>query len=548
MAFSLRGEPEALEPAVGTIQFDAETAASLTRDFARVAPEREPGSDGASAAADWVLERFEDVASGTVAEQQFEASVDGSDLELRNVLLTLRGTGQSAILIVADRSSGDDPGVASSAAATGVLAELAAELGVSGRQRTLILGSIDGGAATTAGVRELIDGLPDTEEIDAAVVISQPGAAALTEPHLVTSSGADERPSLELIRTTQDALDARARVSAGLDGALGQIARLAIPAAAGTQAALLTEGLDAVAISSAGEVPLPASDSAEEDLAMDSLERFGATTLALVGALDSRTNTPPSPSAYVQIGSNTVPGWTVSVLALSLLIPPALSCALLIAGARRDGTARRALGWAAEWAAVALTPLLALLVLGFLGLIPGPELPYDPGRFGIGATEVAALLVLTGTGVVAWWVLGLRRMPALDGALLGTAAGAVCVAACVLAWLANPFLALVLAPLAHVVVVHSLGGLRRAALAVPAAVAGAVPLAATVLHLATTLDWGLTTPWQLVVLVAGGGLGLFSAAAIVVALGATVAVVEAAQRAPRPSLGAPPQAGPRGRP
>src|SRR5688572_7009697 len=230
MAFSLRGEPEPLEPAVGTIQFDAETAASLTRDFARVAPDREPGSEGASAAADWVLERFEDVASGTVAEQEFEASVVGTDVELRNVLLTLRGTGRSAILIVADRSSGGEPGVASSAAATGVLAELAAELGVSGRQRTLILGSIDGGAATAAGVRELIDGLPDTEEIDAAVVISQPGAADLTEPHLVTSSGVDEQPSLELIRTTQDALDSRARVSAGLDGALGQIARFAIPA------------------------------------------------------------------------------------------------------------------------------------------------------------------------------------------------------------------------------------------------------------------------------------------------------------------------------
>ena len=530
MAFSLRGEPEPLEPGTGTIQFDAETAATLTRDLARVAPDREPGGDGAAAAADWILQRFEDVASGTVAEQTFEASVDGSDVELRNVLLTLRGTAESTILIVAERASTDGPGVASSAAATGMLAELAAELGVSGRQRTLILASIDGGGATAAGVRELVQALPDVETIDAAVVISQPGAVRLAEPHLVTSSSGTERPSLELIKTAHEALTDRGRVSAGLDGALGQIARLAIPAAAGPQAALVPEGLDAVAISAAGEVPLPGSDSAEDDLALESLERFGATGLALVAALDARTTSAPSPSAYVRIGSNTVPAWTVSLLALSLLVPPALPCALLIARARRDRTARPAIGWAAEWALVAVSPLLALLALAFLGLIPGPELPYDPGRFEIGATEVAGLVLLACVGVAVWWLLGLHRTPALDPALLGAVAGSVCVTACALAWLANPFLALVLAPLAHAVVVHSLPGLRRAVLAIPVALAAVAPIVAATIHVASALDWGVTTPWQLVVLVAGGGLGLLEAAAIALALGATVAVVQAAQR------------------
>ena len=55
--------------------------------------------------------------------------MDGYDVELRNIILTLRGAGERAILIVAGRSSHDEPGVASSAAATGVLVELAAELG-----------------------------------------------------------------------------------------------------------------------------------------------------------------------------------------------------------------------------------------------------------------------------------------------------------------------------------------------------------------------------------------------------------------------------------
>ncbi len=532
LAFSLEGVPEPLEPAAGTVEFDASAAVGEARALVRAAPERAPGSEGAGVAADLVRQRFEEIASGMVVEQRFDASVDGDDAELRNVLLTLPGTTDGAIVVVAGRSSSSGSGAATSAAATGVLMELAATLGVSGRERTVILASIDGGAAEAVGAREMLEALPDRTLVEAGVVISQPGPASPAEPHLLTSSGGDQRPSQTLIRTAADTLATRGQAAAGLDGALGQIARLALPAAAGAQAALLDEGVDAVAISGAGEVELPPAESGPEQLSTESVERFGATALALVGALDAATTTGEAPETYVRLGDNEIPGWVIALLALVLLVPPALPVAIELAGAqRRDGTARPALGWASEWALVGLLPVIALYVLGRIGLIPRPEVPYDPGRFDVGVTEVLALLVLATFALGAWWALGLRRAPARPGsATLGAAAGALCLAACLACWLVNPFLALVIAPLTHVVIVHAASGRRATALAVPVALAAAVPLAATVLHVAGSLDWGPGTPWQLTVLVAGGTPGLVASISVAVALVAVLAVIRAAWR------------------
>ncbi len=552
LAFSLQGVPEPLEPTVGTIEFDADRAEQTTRALLRAAPERQAGTEGATAGADLVRRSFEAVASGSVAEQRFGASVDGEEVELRNVLLTLPGTSDHAVVVLAGRSSREGSGAASSAAATGVLTELAAELGVSGRERTLIFGSIDGADAETQGARELLEALPDRTVVDAALVVSQPGSADLGEPHLVTSSGSGQRPSLELTRTAEEALAARAGVDAGLNGALAQAARLALPAAVGAQAALLADEIDSVAISSAGEVPLTAGESGADQLSVESLERFGATTLALVGALDGAAARAASeePSTYLHLGGNTVPGWAISLLAITLLLPPALPVGLELARARRrDGAGRDALGWAGEWALVGLAPMLALYALALLGLIPKPDLPYDPGRFSIGPMEVIALLTLAAAAVGAWWALGLRRMPAgPQPATLGAAAGAICLAACAAAWVVNPFLALALAPLAHVVMIHGSVGRRRAALAVPAAALAGVPMVAVVWSVAAALGWGGGAPWQLVVLVAGGGLGLIAAAAIAVALAGVVAVTRSALRRPDRPVGAAPQAPSRGRP
>ncbi len=98
--------------------------------------------------------------------------------------------------------------------------------------------------------------------------------------------------------------------------------------------------------------------------------------------------------------------------------------------------------------------------------------PASPGGFGGSSTCAGSL-----------------PRPALSA--LGAAAGLTAVAACLVVWLANPYFALLLVPLVHVVAIlgargSPAGGVlrsRRLALA-------ALPLLAALVYVASALDWG----------------------------------------------------------
>src|SRR5687768_12645465 len=123
--FSLEGAPDALEPATPPTTFEGDRAAAVARQIVNTAPERAPGSPGDEAVADLVVERFDEIPAGAVAQQRFEAAVDGEPESLRNVLLTLPGDAAATVVVAAGRDADPGPGAASSAAATGILVELA---------------------------------------------------------------------------------------------------------------------------------------------------------------------------------------------------------------------------------------------------------------------------------------------------------------------------------------------------------------------------------------------------------------------------------------
>lgn len=544
VAFSLEGVPAPVEPPPGTTEFDAAGAAMTTRDIIALGASREPGSATDEAAADLVRERFEAVASGAVAEQRVEASIAGEDVELRNVLLTLPGRTDRAIVIVAGRDSRAGPGAPASAAATGLLLELVDQLSISDRDRTLILASTSGASAEAQGAGSLAAALPEGTTVDGVLVISQPGFDEPFEPHLVTASGS-RSPPIGLAETTASLLRERSQAQASRTGALGQIARLALPVAAGEQGALAADGLDAVAISSAGEVPLGSTEGSAERFAPESLARFGPAVLAVVAAIDARPEPPAGgPATYLRVGDNLIPGWGVAILALALLLPPAaLAASVLAEAARRGDPVRRSLGWAAEWWLPVVALLGFLYLLAVVGVIPGSGSPYDPGRFEVGVSEWAAIALLAALVVSVWWLLGVRRFPPdVSPQTLGAAAGALAVAACALAWIVNPFLALCLLPLTHLTAVLVAGGRRPAGLAVPFSLLLALPLALALLHVAAALDWGASAPWQLVVLAAGGGLPVVEVTATLLTLAAAAAVARAAL-----ASGVGPVGGPAGR-
>jgi hypothetical protein len=95
-------------------------------------------------------------------------------------------------------------------------------------------------------------------------------------------------------------------------------------------------------------------------------------------------------------------------------------------------------------------------------------------------------------------------------------------------WLANPYLALLLVPLAHVVAIFGTQGRRPAALAVPALAVAAIPLLAALLYVGAELDWGASAPLQLAALMAGGGIGPVQAIGCTFALSSVAAVATCA--------------------
>lgn len=528
LAFSLDGLPEPVEPGPVTLTFEGGRAAAAARDVVAAGEDRSPGSAGDAAAADYVLERFEALESGTVAEQEFEADIDGNDVALRNVVLTLPGASERTLVVVAGRDSRSGPGFTSSAAATGVLLELAQQLGVADRERTLTLASTDGASAGAEGARELLDALPDPGLVEAVIVVAQPSAAEPEPPHLVLSASGERNPSVELVRIAEQQLEERAQLAAGLESPFGQLARLALPGAAGEQAALGGEGFEALAFSSAGEVPLPPERDDSEALNPSLLSDYGSAILATLGALDAvPAQLATGPDTYLRFSGNIVPGWAVAMIALALLLPPAAVAVAELGRAARHGEGPgRAIRWAVGWLAPVATGLLSVYALGFAGLIPTPPLPYDPGRFAVGPAELLALAAILAAVGAVWWALGLRRVPiAPERATLGAACAAVAVVGGALLWLANPFLVLLLVPTTHVVAVFGLGAGTARGAVVPAALLALIPFAAALAHVAGQLEWGTSLPWQLVLLTSGGGAGPLETAAALAVLAALAALV-----------------------
>lgn len=535
-AFSLDGVPEPIEPEPVTLTFEGGRAAATARDIVALGDDRTPGSEADSAAADLVRERFSALEAGSVSEQEFEADVDGAERALRNVILTLPGSTERTLVVLAGRDSRAGPGATSSAAATALLVELAQQLGVAGRERTLILASTDASSAGSEGARELVDALPEPELVDGVIAISQPSAPEPSQPHVVVSSTEERAPALELVRTAEAQLEQRAEVPAGLTGPFGQLARLALPGAAGEQAALNGAGFDALAFSAAGEVPVQPEADDLEALDPALLTDYGSAVLATLGALDSRPGgLEASPDAYVRFSGNIVPGWTIALLALTLLLPPAaISASELARAARRGEHPGQAWGWAVTWLAPVAVAVAVVYLLGLVGLVPSPPLPYDPGRFDLGVAEALALAFVVGCAVAAWWVLGLRRVPSgPQRATLAAACGAVASIAAAALWIANPYLALLAMPVAHLSALHGLRPEAARRYAIPVAIAAVVPVGAAAAHVAGALDWGLSAPWQMILLLAGGGAGPLETTALLALLAVAAALVWATLARPR---------------
>ena len=514
LMFSLEGVPDPIEPVTPPGTFEPDRATRQAREIVAAAPSREPGSDGDQTIASLVTDRFEEVAAGATTTQEFEGSFDGDDVELTNVLLSLPGDSQQTIVVLAPRDAATGPGAASSAAATGILIELANALGVAGHEKSIVLASTSGGAQ---GAAELLAGLPESGSVEAVIGIYQPGAIERRPPFVLTGSTGETSAPVQLERTAELVVQTQAQESSSEASGLTQLARLAIPAGLGPQAPLIAAGFDAISISSAGERPLAASDDGVEDLSPEGIDAFGRAIQLTIGAVDvAPDGLEHGPGAHLELGDNLVPGWTLSLLALALLLPAAVAA---VDGCARAARRRQRIGGGMAWAAARALPLLGALAIVYLlalvGVVPRPPFPFDPGLYEAGgraAVTFALGLIALAAGAVLLRLLGVTatRAPVSAPAALG----AVAVIAALVVWIANPYLALLIAPAAHVwlVGVGEPTVVRRVAVLVCSALA-VVPLVLALVAISGDLELGATAPWTLTLMLADGQIGFAVAVA-----------------------------------
>jgi hypothetical protein len=538
LLFALQAPPPPLPEVAAPVEFNQVAAAKVARQIAAAQPDRQPGSAGDSAIADMVLHHFKQVSGGQAAEQRFSGSFDGHGVDLRNEILTLPGQTTRSVVVMAARDSARGPGAASSAAATAMLLELVDELRLSRHTKTLVFVSTDAGSDGALGAKRFADDYLERSPADGVVVIFQPGSATPTQPSLVIASDGPQSVSAQVSRTAAVALtDQTSRAPQG-QTAFGELARLALPSGLGEQAPLIERGIPAVALSSAGERALPVSGDQPADLSPDTLGAYGRAALQLVATIDGAPAPPQhGPGAYLTLAGNLVPGWTISLLAITLLLPAALAC---VDGLARALRSRERVGWALGWSLSRGAPLVAALVLLYfiaaVGIVAQPDFPFDPNSFGVGPGQVVAMAFLALVALGVSYAIRIWRMPqGLPEEAAIPALGAASIVGAFIAWLANPYLGLLVVPTAHVWLFRAPREHRMPwPLVALGAAAALLPLAAAFNHLAGQLGLGADAPWQLLLMVDDGQIGLWTVLAICVTLGSVAGLLAAALGTPPP--------------
>ncbi len=532
LMFSVVSRPLALRSDVAADAFDGGEAAAIDHQLLAVAPNREPGSRGDTAAAEFVAKHFRAVQGGSVSEQRFSGGFDGNDVGMRNVTLVLPGLSERRIVIVAPRDCRAGPCAASSGAATAALLELASNFDGARHSKTLVFVSTDGSVAGAAGAK-LLAGELRGSPAEAVIVLSQPGSGLGRHPFVVPWSAGPQSASMQLVQSARAAVGSEVGGEPLALSTFPSLFRLAIPSGLQEQAVLIEHGEDAIGISSAGDRPLPSSGDGRGSLDPAALGSFGRASLSLVFALDSLPSPlEHGPGAYLPLAGKLIPGWALALLAAALLLPVGLvSIDGLAAASRSAEPVRRTLLWTLGRSIPFLAVLVLASVLSLVGLIPRPAFPFDPQShsFGVGPALVLLVLVATFAGTV----FATRRLvpPTAAQEALTPAIGLVIFVSIAVVWLVNPYLALLLVPTAHLWLAAALPELRSQLLpsAVALALGVVVPLVA-IGYLASSLGVGWAVPWQLVLLFTGGQFGLPLAISLGVLGGCLIAIVELATR------------------
>jgi hypothetical protein len=191
-----------------------------------------------------------------------------------------------------------------------------------------------------------------------------------------------------------------------------------------------------------------------------------------------------------------------------------------------------ALLWSGSRSLPLIAALLLLYLLALSGIVARPAFPFDPNRFRVGAGQIISMTLLAiviGAGY--YEIRGWRLPPELPREVVAASLGLVSAFAVLLAWLANPYLALLLVPVAHVWLLDA----RRPGpfhwpLTLGAIPLSLLPIVAAILLLAGRLDLGPGAPWHLLLMVGAGQIGFAEMLTLCLLGGSLVGLVALAVR------------------
>lgn len=524
--FSFVSRPPPLRQGLpADVLFEGTRAAEQAQRIARERPDRRPGSRGNRAVAAQVAETF--------AERGFQTRQDPFEAEgrsLLNVVGRRPGPAAGQIVIVAARDAASRPDLAASAADTAALLEFARVFEGRATRRTIVLASVDGSTLGEVGARRLVERLGGP--IDAALVMSNLGASRPRGGVLVPWSNDARRENIGLQRTASESLRLERGEQPGPESLPGQLVRLGFPLGIGAQGVLLDGDVEAIRFSGSGELPPPGPGAG--DLDAESFGAFGRSVLRTASALDMQGAPVHGPERYLTVaGRRLVPGWALSLLSLTLILPALVAAVDAFARARRRREpVGRAVRWVGLSAGAFVTALAVALLLALVGLLPAaPAAAFAPGSrpltgggaIALGGVLVAAALAWTfGRHTVMRYVGGDAR-PAAPGT--GAAVALVLSAAVLAVWALNPAAALFLVPALHLWMIAAVGEARpRGGSAL--LVAGLLPLLLAAAYYLVRLGLDpLAGAWYVLLLITGGHVGLPTALLGCLLLGLFAAMV-----------------------
>lgn len=525
--FSLVSRPQSLTLETSPEPFDDAAAALGTQRFLDAAPGRVPGSDGDAAAAAYMKQQFQELEGGMLLTDAFEARYERRDVELENVLFTLTGETDELVVVTAPRDCPAGSCAASSASASAALIELARAMSRTHHRKTMLFVSTDGSAAGAAGAKRLAEYLED-RPVTGVIVLWQPGAPEPRERHVVPWSTSTRATSIQLVQSAREAVEREFHVdNPPLRGTGSELVRLAVPAGLGEQAPMIAAGLDAIALAGAGEHRL--SPEEDERFSRETLGMMGRAALTLMRALDDApAELVSGPRSRVPLSGKLVPGWALALLAFTLLVP---LIAAAVESSARIRRRRGPLGAALIWVASRCLPFVAAFffayLLTFLRLIPAPAFPFDPALWPIDFKAVLACLLLMAITVAVQILLDEKLKPPRSGEAVIAAVGVAAAVGGLVAWLVNPYLALVAIPALHLLC-------WAVSPSLPKAVRLVLPLLALLIAVAVLdalgrqLGVGFATAiWQALLMFTGGHFGPFNALPLLLAAGCMAAALQA---------------------